>query len=133
MFQKGDPFQGAKGGSCLTLGNELSQETRAEKARDFIGKGCPGRGQEGKGTQEDCSVMWLRLGFYGDGIIFWVVANQSFWLRVFLGDTRIAQARWTPVRRILGGDRTCASPLTSLLAGGGLLAPCSLLGPPVVK
>ena len=47
------------------------------------------------------------LGFYGDGFIFWVVANQSFWPRVLLGDARIAQARWTPVRRILGGDRTC--------------------------
>ena len=37
--RKGDPFQGLKGGSCLTLGNELSEETRADKARDFIGKG----------------------------------------------------------------------------------------------
>ena len=27
---------------CLTLGNELSEETHADKARDFIGKGHPG-------------------------------------------------------------------------------------------
>ena len=40
--RKGDPFQGPKLGSCLTLGNELSEETRADKARDFIGKGHPG-------------------------------------------------------------------------------------------
>ena len=26
-------------GSCLTLGKELSEETRADKARGFIGKG----------------------------------------------------------------------------------------------
>ena len=39
--RKGDPFQGPKLGSCLTLGNELS-ETHADKARDFIGKGHPG-------------------------------------------------------------------------------------------
>ena len=37
--RKGDPFQGQKLGSCLTLGNDLSEETHADKARDFIGKG----------------------------------------------------------------------------------------------
>jgi len=37
--RKGDPFQGPKLGSCLTLGKELSEETRADKATDFIGKG----------------------------------------------------------------------------------------------
>ena len=39
---RGTPFQGLKLGSCLTLGNELSEETRADKSRDFIGKGHPG-------------------------------------------------------------------------------------------
>ena len=44
-------------------------DTCAEKARDFIGEGRPGRGQEGKGTQENCSVMWLPvLGFMGMGL-----------------------------------------------------------------
>ena len=37
--RKEDRFQGPMVGSCLTLGNELSQETCADKARDFIGKG----------------------------------------------------------------------------------------------
>ena len=37
--RKGDPFQGPKLGSCLTLGKELSKEICADKARDFIGKG----------------------------------------------------------------------------------------------
>ena len=40
--RKEDPFQGPKMGSCLTLRNELSEETRADKARDFIGKVHPG-------------------------------------------------------------------------------------------
>ena len=40
--RKGDPFQGPKLGSCLTLGNELSKETHVLTARDFIGKGHPG-------------------------------------------------------------------------------------------
>ena len=38
--RKGDPFQDRRVSSCLTLGSELSEETtRADKARDFIGKG----------------------------------------------------------------------------------------------
>ena len=51
-------------GSCLTLRNQLSEVTHADKAKDFIGKGRPGAKQEGKGNQEDCSAMWLTvLGF----------------------------------------------------------------------
>ena len=37
--RKGDPFQGLKLGSCLTLKNELSQETHVLKKQEiFIGK-----------------------------------------------------------------------------------------------
>ena len=43
MFQ-----EGGRVGSCLTLRNELSEATHTDKARDFIGKGYQGRGQEGK-------------------------------------------------------------------------------------
>ena len=42
VLQEGGPLPGPKLGSCLTLGNELSEETHADKARDFIGKGHPG-------------------------------------------------------------------------------------------
>ena len=49
--RKGDPFQGLKLGSYLTLGNELSEETRGDKARDFIGKGLPAGEQQSKVTQ----------------------------------------------------------------------------------
>ena len=45
MLQEGGPFLGPKLGSCQTLGNELSEETHAEKARDFIVKGHTGREQ----------------------------------------------------------------------------------------
>ena len=48
-------------GSCLTLRNELSEETRADKARDFIGKGHSGGEQQGKGSQENCSATWLAV------------------------------------------------------------------------
>ena len=77
--RKGDPFQGPKLGSCLTLGNELSEETHADKARDFILKGHPGGEQEGEGTQENCSTSWLAvLGFMVMGLVSrWSLANHS--------------------------------------------------------
>ena len=39
----------------------MSEETRVDKARDFIGKEHPGGEQEGKGTQENSSVTWLAV------------------------------------------------------------------------
>ena len=47
------------------------------------------------------------IRFHGDGVSFQVVSGQSFWLRVLPDGTSIAQPRWTPVRRILGGGRAC--------------------------
>ena len=66
-------------GFHLTLGNELSEETRADKARDFIGKGHPGGEQQGKETQEDCSVTWLAVsGFMVMGLVSGLsLANHS--------------------------------------------------------
>ena len=62
----------------------------------------------GKGTwAEGCSAAWLSLRFYGDGVSFQVVSGQSFWLRVLFGGAHLAQPRWMPTRRILGGGRTC--------------------------
>ena len=77
--RKVNPFQGLKLGSCLTLGNELSEETCADKARDVIGKGHPGGEQQGKGTQENCSAMWLAVsGFMVMGLVSgWSLANHS--------------------------------------------------------
>ena len=68
--RKRDPFQGPKLGSCLTLRKELSEETYADKARDFIGRGPPGGEQQVKGTQENCSAVWLAvLGFMVMGFV----------------------------------------------------------------
>ena len=39
----------------------MSEERRADKARDFIGKGHPGGEQWGKGTQENFSATWLTV------------------------------------------------------------------------
>ena len=41
----------------------------ADKARDFIGKGHPGREQEGKGTQENSSTSSAVSGFMVMGLI----------------------------------------------------------------
>jgi len=44
--RKGDPFQGPKLGSCLTLGNELSEETHVLTKQEIL---------LGKGTQVESS------------------------------------------------------------------------------
>ena len=40
--RKGDPFQGSNGGSCLTLGNELSEETHMLTKQGTYWEGVPG-------------------------------------------------------------------------------------------
>ena len=64
------------------------------------------------------------LGFYGDGVSFWVVSDSGS----FPGGVYIAQPRWIPGRRILGFDLSQIFPV-----GGSLLVLCSLPGPPVVR
>ena len=56
-------------------------DTRADKARDFIGKGRPGKEQEGKGTQENCSATWLTVsGFMVMGLVSGLsLANHLAW------------------------------------------------------
>ena len=86
-------------GFCLTLGNELSQETRADKAKDLVGKGCPGGSQQGEGSQQNCSAMWLKVsGFMGRGLVsrlslsVILLGLYMVWLRVLLcGHTSLSQ------------------------------------------
>ena len=63
----------------LTLRKELSEETRADKARYFIEKGHPGGEQSGKGTQENSFATWLAVsGFMVMGLVSgWSLANHS--------------------------------------------------------
>jgi len=79
LLQEGDSFQGLKVGSCLTLRNELSEETRSEKARDFIRIGSLGGEQQSNRTQEDRPVMWLAAsGFTVMGLVSRLsLANHS--------------------------------------------------------
>ena len=76
--RKRDPLQGPKLGSCLTLGNELSEETRADKARDFIGKGTRVESSRIREPRRTALPVTHSLGFYGNGISFREVFGQSF-------------------------------------------------------
>ena len=82
--------------------------------------------------------MACSLGFYGDGISFWVVSGQSFWHRSFLvvnaslnQDEFQQEGSWK-----VGSTYRLASPFDLswiLVVAGGLSVLCSLPGPPVVK
>ena len=136
LLQEGGPLQGPKLGSCLTVGNELSEETHADKAKYFIGKGHPGGEQEGKGTQENCSAAWLAVsGFMVMGLVsgwLWpiiLIQSLSWW-------SHTAQPRWMLARGVLEVDGQAGSPLDlsrTLQASGGLLVLYSLSGSPVIK
>ena len=101
----GNPFQGLEGSSCLTLRNELSKETYMQIKQEIL----LGRGAWVESRKVRESTWVAVLGFYGDGISFWVVSCQSFRLRVLSDGTCIAQPRWIPMRMILEGGRTRGS------------------------
>ena len=65
-------------GSCLTLGNKLSEETRELKKQEAL----LGKGTEtvsiGSGNPELLSHAAHSLEFHGDGIAFRVVFGPSF-------------------------------------------------------
>ena len=112
-------------------------DTSADKARDFIGKGHPGGEQEGKGTQENSSATWLAVsGFMVMGLVSGLsLANhsdsESFLMvhALFSQDWCQREGFWEAVGQVVSPfDLSLA-----LLVGGGLLVPCSLPGPPVVK
>ena len=80
MLQEWGPLPGPETGLLSNTWKWIVWgDTCADKARDFIGKGHPGGEQSGKGTQENLLCCVARsLGFYGDGISFRVVFDQSF-------------------------------------------------------
>ena len=63
--------------------------------------------------------MSRSLGFYADGIRFRVVFSQSFWFRVLPCGTCLAQPKWMPERRIMGGGRTCGVSFWPFLNSSG--------------
>ena len=68
--RKGDPFQGPKLSSCLTFGNELSEEAHLLTKQEIYWERAPGWRAVGKGTQENCSAAWLAVsGFMVMGLV----------------------------------------------------------------
>ena len=76
---RGDPFQGPKLGSCLTLGNELSEETYVlTKQEILLGKGTRVESTRVRTPWRTALPLAPSLRFYGDRISFRVVFGQSF-------------------------------------------------------
>ena len=76
------------------------------------------------------------LWFYGDGISFWVVLanhsdSESFLVvyTLFSQDGCQREGFW----EVVGHVESLFDLSRTLLLGGGLLVPCSLPGPPVIK
>ena len=124
-------------GSCLTLGKELSEKTRADKARDFIGKGHPGGEQLGKGTQENSSAVWLTVsGFMVMGLVSgWSLANHCNSESFLVAHASLSQdgCQREGFWEVDGHTGSPSDLSRTLLVGGGLLVSYSLSGCPVIK
>ena len=75
VLPEGSPFLEPKSGLLSNTQKWIVQgDTCADKAKDFIGKGPSSVEQQSKGTQENCSAVWLAVS---DCVVmrlaFWVV------------------------------------------------------------
>ena len=62
MLQEGGPLPESESGLLSDTQKLIVQgDTCDDKAREFTGKGRPGREQPGEGTQEGCSATWLQV------------------------------------------------------------------------
>ena len=137
LLQEGGPLPVPESGLLSNTQKWIIQEdTRADKEKDFIGKGCLEGEQQGKGTQEDCSTTWLEvLGFMVMRFFFHVVFGWSLWLRVLPGVHTLLnqdECQWEGFWEVVGHMASPFDLSQILLVGGGLLVPCLLLRPLVV-
>ena len=78
------------------------------QSKIFYWERAPGWRTGGKGNPGELLChMVCSLRFYVDGVSFWVVFIQSFWLRVLPHGVHLVEPRWMPERRILGGVQPC--------------------------
>ena len=80
LLQEGWPLPGPETGLLsITRKWIVWGDTCADKARDFIGKRHPGGEQWCKGTQEDCSAIWLAVSVFMvmELVSGWFLANHS--------------------------------------------------------
>ena len=138
LLREGGPLPGPETGLLSNTRKWIVRgDTHADKARDFIGEGHPGGDQQGKGTQENCSAAWLPVsGFMVMGLVFGLSLashsdSKSFLVVHALFSQHGCQREgfWEVVGQVV-------SPFDlsrTLPVGEGLLVPCSLPEPPVVK
>ena len=74
------------------------------KQETLLGRGAQAESRRVRDVGRTALPRGSQPQVFGDVISFCVVFGQSF--RVLPGGSRIGQARWMPVRRILGGGRT---------------------------
>ena len=138
VLQEGGPLPGPETGLLSNTQKWIVRgDTCADKARDFIGKGHPGREQPGKGTQENCSATWLTVpGFMVMGLVSRLSsANHSDSESFLVVHTLFSQygcqreGFWEAVGHVVFPFALSQT----LPVGGGLLVLCSLPGPPIVK
>ena len=77
--KKADPFQGRKPGSCVTLRNELSEETHLlTKQEILLGKGTWLESSRGREPRRTALRMVSMSGFMVMGLVSrWSLANHS--------------------------------------------------------
>ena len=124
----------------------VGRDSDIDSAKDFTGKGHLGREQQGKGTQENCSALWLAVyGFMGMELVLGLSpANHLAWL--IFGLTQ--GPSWWCLHLSAKMDSSTKDsgrlvgfsphwPLPLILPKFCRLvfraAPCSLLEPPVVR
>ena len=87
-------------GSCLTLGNELSEETYVlTKQKIFGGRDTREDSRREKGSGGVLCHKAHSLGVYGDGVSFRLVFGQAFWPRVLPGSAKMDASEQDSGRR----------------------------------
>ena len=130
--RKRDAFQGPRASTrkCIVQG-----DTCTEKARDFIGKGCPGGEQTHKGTQEELLChMAHSIRFYDNGLVSRLsLANYSDSGSFLVVQALLSQDEWEWEFCLVVGHEMSPFDLSWILpVFGDLLIPWSLQGPPVI-
>ena len=145
MLQEGGPLPESESGLLSNTQKWIVWgDTGDDKAREFIGKGCPGGEQRVREPRRPALPHGLQSWVRDNGVSAWLslilLGPCLFWLRVLPGGKYISQPRCTPVQRILGDwqDILWADIFSLLLVplrfsqfSGA--APRSLSRPPIVR
>ena len=130
--RKGDPFQGPKGGSGLTLRNELSEETNMlTKQKTLLGRSAQAESRRVR------KPTWLKVsGFMVMGLVSRLSLVNHSDSGSFLVVHTVLRQDGCQRERFWEVEEHGASPFElshTLPVGGDLLVLCSLPGPPVLK